>query len=250
MNLQPYNLNSPPPAWTGHSSLSSCRLCRVLALRLLFVYTEGSRCTSPWCLMVSLCQRHSFFFLSLDSQPDTSDLAPESQHSLLSWWWLCCALLGSEMIPAALYFCTKPCKGLLQASVQGPWPILLLSSEGGVSSGCFWANSHQQETWAWLCLVSLWAEGRGDVPPCRQSGLWVGFVVTGMKDEFGCSCSQCLKSVLVSALFHLGQCLQQLSSSDHSLQSVSEDSWNGMEMLLAPDITQSMRTAGYSYFTT
>lgn len=168
MNLQLYNLNSPPPAWTGLSSLLIPRLCGVLALRLLFVYREGSRCTSPWHLMASLCQRHSFFFLSLESQPDISDPCSRvTAFSPVSWWWLCCVLLGSEMIPAALYFCTKPCKGLLEESFQGHWPIPLLSSEGGVSSGCFWANSHQQETWAWLCLVSPWAEGRGDVPPCR-----------------------------------------------------------------------------------
>lgn len=122
----------------------------------------------PCCLMVSLCQMHSFFFLGLDSQPNISDpWSRVTASSPVSRWWLCCVLLGSEMIPAGLYFCTKPCKGSLEGSFQGPWPILLLGSEGGVSSGCSWANSHQQETWTWLCLVSLWTEWRGDVPPCR-----------------------------------------------------------------------------------
>lgn len=99
----------------------------------------------------------------------------------ISWWWLCCALLGSEMIPAGLCFCTKPCESLLEESFQGPWPILLLSSEGGVSSGCFWANSHQQETWTWLCLVSLWKKWCSPLQIVRAQSN--GFVVTGMKGE-------------------------------------------------------------------
>lgn len=162
-------------------SLSSRRLCGVLALRLLFVYREGCWYTSPCCLIVSPCQTHSFFFLGLDSKPNISDpWSRVAAFSPVSWWWLYCVLLGSEIIPAGLYFCTEPCKGSLGQNFQGPWPIPLLGSEGGVSSDCTWANSHQQETWTLLCLVSLWTEWRGDVPPCRQTwlcsdwnGVWI-----------------------------------------------------------------------------
>lgn len=184
------------------------RLCGVLAPRLLFVYREGCWYTSPCCLIVSPCQMHSFFFLNLDSKPDISDLCSRvTAFSPVSWRWWYCVLLGSENIPAGLYFCTKPCKGLLGQNVQGPWPISLRGSEGGVSSDCTWANSHQQETWTLHCLVSLWIEWRGDVRPYRQTRRCVGFLETGMKLEFDCSCSQCLKrkkkSVLLSALFRL-----------------------------------------------
>lgn len=170
----------------------SCRLCGFLALRLLFVYREGCWYTSPCCLMVSPCQMHSFFFLGLDSKPNIShSWSRVTAFSPVSWWWLYCVLLRSEIIPAGLYFCTEPCKGSLEQNFQGPWPVPLLGSEGGVSSDCAWANSHQQETWTLLCLVSLWREWRGDIPPCRQTRLCIGFAVTGMKFEFDCSCSQC-----------------------------------------------------------
>lgn len=132
MNLQPYNLNFIPPAWTGHGSL-------LISQALWGPGSEAAVCLQrrllvhlPCCLVVSLCQMYSFFFLGLDSQPNISD--PWSRVTAfcpVSWWWLCCVLLGSEMIPAGLYFCTKPCKGLLEESFLGPWPILLLGSEGG-----------------------------------------------------------------------------------------------------------------------
>lgn len=130
-------------AWTlfllhgqGTAPSWSCSLCGVLAPRLLFVYREGSRCTSPCCLMLFLCQSHSF--LGLDSQPEISDPCSRvTAFSPVSWWWLCYVLLGSEMIPAALYFCTKPCKGLLEESFQAPWPILLLSLRVGFPLAAF-----------------------------------------------------------------------------------------------------------------
>lgn len=166
MNLQPYNLNSLPPAWTGHGSL------------LISQALWGAGSEAAVCLQRRLLVHFSLLsdgfplpsaqFLLPQLRLTAKHLSPLIQsHSVLPWWWLCCVLLGSERIPAALYFCTKPCKGLLEESFQGPWPILLLASEGGVSSGCSWANSHQQETWTWLCLVSLWTEWRGDVPPLQ-----------------------------------------------------------------------------------
>lgn len=146
----------------------SCRLCGVLALRLLFVYREGCWYTSPCCLIIPPCQMDSFFFLGLDSKPNISDpWSRVTAFSPVSWWWLYCVLLGSEIIPAGLYFCTEPCKGSLEQNFQGPWPIPLLGSEGGISSDCAWAISHQQEMWISLCLASLWTEWRGDIPPLQ-----------------------------------------------------------------------------------
>lgn len=138
----------------------SCWRCGVLARKLLFVYREGSRCASPCYLIVPACQMQ---FLLPCLRLKAKRLRPWSRITVFPavfWWWLCCVLLGSEIIPVALHFCTEPCKGLLEWSVQGPWPVPLSGSEGGVSSGCTWANIHQQETWTALCLVSVWTEWR------------------------------------------------------------------------------------------
>lgn len=115
MNLQPYNLNSLPPAWTGHRSL-------LISQALWGPGSEAAVC---------LQRRLSVHFPLLSDGfplPNAQFLLPQlrltakhlrpllQSHSvlacLLMMTLLCTA--GSEMIPAAPYFCTKPCKGWLE----------------------------------------------------------------------------------------------------------------------------------------
>lgn len=110
--------------------------------------------------------------------------------SLLMMMIFLCAV-GKSTFPL-LFASTPGCVRVVKEwIVWGSWSIPLTGSEGGVSSGCAWANTHRQGTWTALCLVSLWTEWKGDIPSCRQTRVAQGFVAAGLKPEFGYSCSQC-----------------------------------------------------------
>lgn len=81
---------------TGHVSLLISQALWGPGSEVLFVYREGCWYTSLCCLIISLCQMHSFFFLSLDSKPNISDpWSRVTAFSPVSRWWLYCVLLGS-----------------------------------------------------------------------------------------------------------------------------------------------------------
>lgn len=161
----------------------------VLAPRVLFVDGQGWWYISSWCLVVSPCQTHSFFFLGLDSKPNVSDPWPRvTASSPVSWRWLYGVPLGSEIIPAGLYFCTEPCKGSLEQNFQGG-PGLYLSWALRVGFPLTALELIVTSRRPGLCPVWFLCGQSEEVtfPPAdRQSS-----ALPGMKFEFDRSFSQC-----------------------------------------------------------